>query len=116
MPMPPTEPGTRVYHLEVLADYRQVYLEDCAVHDARTRPPGSDSPAFDAIAFSEASAAWVDSVLSQEAHARHLGVAQGTLCLLTARNFTVPMDLEIHPVPLPPPQPQDVASTLTWRT
>jgi hypothetical protein len=109
MPMPPTEPGTRVYHLEVFADYRQVYLEDCAVHDARTWPPGSDSPAFDAIAFSEASAAWVDSVLSQEAHARHLGVAQGTLYLLTARNFTVPLDLEIHPVPLPPPQPQDVA-------
>lgn len=106
--MPPTEPGTRVYHLEVFADYRQVYLEDCAVHDARTRPPGRDLPAFDEKAFAEAIATWVDVVLSPEAHARHLGVAHGTLCILTARNFTVPLDIEIRPVPLP--RPQDVAA------
>jgi hypothetical protein len=110
MPLPPTEPDPREYHFEVFADYRQVYLEDCDVHTARTRPAGLGSRTFDALAFSGASAAWVDTVLSPAAHARHLGVAQGTLCLLTARNVTVPLDLELRSAPLPPPQPQDLAA------
>jgi hypothetical protein len=85
------------YHYDIFADYHQIYLEDCGICHARTALDGRDP----AVRASEIDA-WVATLLTKEAHARHLGVAHGTLCILTARNSTVPLDVEVCPTPLEP--------------
>jgi hypothetical protein len=87
----PGEDRKTVHHFEVFADYRQVYLEDCRLHEELTRLEGRDPQ----IRLQEIDA-WVAAVLSPAAQARHLGLARGTLCILTARNCTVPLDVEIQ--------------------
>jgi hypothetical protein len=43
----------------------------------------------------------LDAVLRPEARARHLGVARGTLCIMTARYVEVPVAVEIRASPPP---------------
>ncbi len=102
--MQPTEPGTTQYHFEIFADFRQVYLQDCQVRDDLTHVEGRDSQTR-----AEDISAWVDALLTPEARARRLGVAYGTLCILTARNYTVPVEVEVRSGPPTKPVPEDVA-------
>lgn len=99
--MQPSDNGMTQYHFDVFADYRQVYLVDCRLHEELTRPEGRNLD----VRLREIDA-WIDTVLSPDAHARHLGVAQGTLCILTARNYTIPLDVEIRAVS---PDPDEFA-------
>jgi hypothetical protein len=99
--MQSSENETIQYHFDVFADYHQVYLQDCAFIDELTRVEGRDSNAR-----ANEIGMHVQAVLSPDAYARHLGVAHATLCILTARYVTVPLDVEIR---AGPPGPEDFA-------
>jgi hypothetical protein len=81
----------RTFHFDIFADYHQVYLDDCQLRDELTRVEGRDPHRR-----SEEIAAHVAVVLSPEAFARQLGVARGTLCILTARYVDVPVTVQIQ--------------------
>lgn len=95
--MPPSAPEPIRYQFDIYADYHQVYVDDCALHEELTRVKGRDE-----LVRAEEIDAHVATVLSAEAHARHLGLARGTLCILTARYDEVPVTVEISHAP--PPQ------------
>ncbi|HLV99420.1 MAG TPA: hypothetical protein VKT82_12170 [Ktedonobacterales bacterium] len=67
---------TQTFHL--FADYHQIYLEDSQAHNLIDDPN-----------------AWAAQLLNEDALARHLGIASGVLCLLTARPMTVPVEVEV---------------------
>jgi hypothetical protein len=73
--------------LAVCADYHQIYLEDALAH--------ADEGGGDGEERVQRLDAWVAQVLSEAARERHLGVAPGVVCLLTARARTVPVEVEI---------------------
>lgn len=88
--MPPAEPETPQFKFDIMADYHQAYLDDCGLHEELTRVKGRDE-----LVRAEEIDAHIATLLSPEAHARHLGVARGTLCILTARYDVVPVTVEI---------------------
>jgi hypothetical protein len=73
------------------ADYYQLYVEDCRLASELDQREGEDPDAH--VARIDAYAA---TVLSPDAYARQLGVTHGTLCLLTKRNFTVPLTISLR--------------------
>src|SRR5579859_180152 len=80
-------------HLEIFADYHQVCVEDC---QAQADEGGDDEERVKRID------ARITQLLDKAAYERHLGVAPGVACLLTARAMTVPVDVEIL-AEAPPP-------------
>ncbi len=82
-----TQPGvSAVYSYHIFADYHQVYLEDSQVQIGAERDADQRVEAIDTF---------VAQLLNDQARERHLGVAPGVICLLTARNMTVPVTVEI---------------------
>jgi transposase len=103
----PTEPDTRTYHFDIFADYHQVNLDDCGVRDAISAGLFQDpAETREQVAARMQRLEQLDAriarlVKSLEARARHLGVAYGTLCIHTAREFTVPVTIQIRASPPP---------------
>lgn len=83
-------PGAHASQHQIFADYHQVYLEDSHAQAGVGEDPDQRVAAIDAL---------VAQVLSPEALARHVGVAPGALCVLTARNTTVPVTIEVRAQP-----------------
>jgi len=81
----------RTFHFDIFADYHQVSLDECHLADELTAVEGRDP-----LVRAEEIAAHVAAVLSPEAFARHLGVAHGTLCILTGRYVEVPVTVQIR--------------------
>jgi hypothetical protein len=71
------QPASQTFH--VFADYCQVYLEDSQAQTLITDPN-----------------TWAAQLLNGVTLTRHLGVAPGVLCLLTARPMTVPVEVEMQ--------------------
>lgn len=72
----------QTHRFDLFADYHQLYLED--------RQAQRDDETVEALD------ARIAQLLSAPAHARHLGVAPGIICLHTARNLTVPLEVELR--------------------
>ncbi len=107
--MQPAEPPTRRYQFDIFADYHQVYLDDCQLHEQRAQgllehPPESPEQFAARMKRLEEDADRIVSLLAPESRARHLGVAHGTLCILTARYLTVPVTIEVREMPVPGPE------------
>lgn len=86
-----TSPGISASHTyQLFADYHQVYLEDCQGLVGVEADPAEQVAAMDAL---------VAQLLSKEAEARHLGVALGVVCILTARAAIVPVTVEVRSQP-----------------
>lgn len=86
-----TSPGVSASHeYQIFADYHQIYLEDSQVQVGAGEDSAERVTAIDAL---------VAQLLSKEAEARHVGVAPGVVCVLTARTATVPLTVEVrfHP-------------------
>ena len=93
--MPSSDPedsgSARTYEFALFADYYQLYVEDCQLASELDQREGEDPDIH--VARIDA---YVATVLSPDVYARHLGVTHGTLCLLTARNFTVPLTIHLR--------------------
>jgi hypothetical protein len=93
--MPSSDPNdpdsARTFEFAFFADYYQLYVEDCRLASELDQREGEDPDAH--VARIDAYAA---TVLSPDAYARQLGVTHGTLCLLTKRNFTVPLTISLR--------------------
>ena len=79
-------PGLRTSQYQIFADCHQIWLED----DRADMGSGAD-PAERVAAIDEL----VEQLLSQEAHARRVGIAPGVMCLLTARARRVPIEVTL---------------------
>ncbi len=102
MPPPGLTPGS--YHFNLYGDYHQLYLEDCQRHDERIdgliERAGETAAQWAArMQRLEHLNAWIVGLLNNEAQARHLGTAPGTLCILTASIRVVPVTVEIRSTP-----------------
>lgn len=86
----PLHPGVSASQHQIFADYHQVYLEDSQAQAGVGDDPKSRVDASDAL---------VAQVLSPAAQARHVGIAPGVLCVLTARTTTVPVAVEVQTQP-----------------
>jgi hypothetical protein len=86
-----------IYRYEMFADYHQIYLED-SEHDSAW--PTEDPERLQQID------AFTAQIINSESLARHLGVAPGVVCLLTARNMMSPLEVEIRQGP---PEEDDAA-------
>ena len=81
------QPGRATSHgYQVFADYQQVWLEDSQAQVGAGENSGQQVAALDVL---------VAQLLSQEARERHVGVAAGCVCLLTARAMPVPVEVII---------------------
>jgi hypothetical protein len=79
-------PEQQRHSFELFADYHQIYLEDSqASHSIIDKGDHID-----------ALHAWVARLLDAPAFTRHLGVMPGVLCLLTARDMTVTLEILIQ--------------------
>lgn len=81
------------YAYRIFADYHQIYLEDSQAVQAGAgegEVPDQQVTAIDTL---------VGQLLSPEAKARRVGVAPGVVAILTARNATVLLSVEVvsHP-------------------
>jgi hypothetical protein len=84
----PMNPGISTsYQFSIFADYHQVYLEDSQARTGEEKDTDQRVAALDA---------WVAQLLNEQARIRHLGVAPGVICILTARNMTVPVKVEVY--------------------
>jgi hypothetical protein len=81
----------RTFEFALFADYYQLYLEDCQLASELDQWEGEES-----VAHVARIDAHVAAVLSPDAYARQLGVTHGTLCILTARNVTVPLTIRLR--------------------
>jgi hypothetical protein len=96
--------GSRRYHFTIFADYHQIYLDDCLVREEISEglrehsEETADQFAARMLKLDQ-NAVRIDSLLSPEAQVRHLGVANTTLCILTARALDVSVTVEIRDAP-----------------
>jgi hypothetical protein len=81
----------RTFHFAIFADYYQIYLADCQLAEELNQKDGENPVVWAARIDTH-----IATILSPEAYARQLGVARGTVCILTARNFTVPLTVQIR--------------------
>lgn len=82
--------ATASFRYPIFANYKQVWLEDSQAQEGAGEDPGQRAAAVDAL---------VVQLLSEEAQARHVGAAPGVVCIITARNATVPVTIEIASYP-----------------
>lgn len=84
----PSDEGTQAtYHYDLFADYHQIYLEDCQIQIGENK---------DDLERAREIHAFAARLLTKEAFARHLAVEPGVVCMLTARDMTVPVEIEIR--------------------